>query len=159
MEIIVADSSPLIALLNIHRLELLPALFTTIIVPPAVASEIEPGEQPDSPWFMLKKRDFIRIAHCNENDSRLTILRLQLDAGESEAILLAKQRGLPLLIDERGGRNMARDMGLNIVGLVGALLALKQKGRLPTNSLIEVVEALECARFRMSKELKALLLQ
>ena len=34
-----SDSSPLIALTQIGRLDLLPALFTTVIIPPAVARE------------------------------------------------------------------------------------------------------------------------
>ena len=38
--LVIADSSPLIALVNIGHIEVLPKLFAEIVIPPAVASEI-----------------------------------------------------------------------------------------------------------------------
>ena len=49
MKVIVSNSSPLIALLNIQQLDLLKFLFNEVIVPPTVASEIETREELDSP--------------------------------------------------------------------------------------------------------------
>ncbi len=159
MKVIVSDSSPLIALLNIQQLDLLKLLFDEIFIPPAVANEIEYGEDNDSSWFTIKKTGFIRIENLlNNDDSRLAILQLQLDPGESEAILLADQLKIPLLIDERTGRNMAKAMGLDIIGLVGVLYALKQDGRIPTGQMQTLVNALEQVHFRLSNDLKALLL-
>lgn len=158
MKVIVSDSSPLIALLNIQRLDLLKFLFNEVIIPPTVASEIEAGEEVDSLWFAFKKSGFIRIEPLSKPDKRLAILELQLDAGESEAILLADQLKQTLLIDERAGRNMAKTMGLDIIGLVGVLYALRQGEHITHNDGVEIVEALEREHFRMSKYLKNLLL-
>ena len=158
MKIVVSDSSPLMALLNIHQFELLKLLFDEIIIPSAVAGEIETGEAKNSPWYAFKKSGFIRIESLPKDDNRLAILELQLDLGESEAILLADQLKLPLLIDERAGRHMAKSMGLDIIGLVGILLALKQGEHITHNDVLSLVDALEQANFRMSRALKSLLL-
>jgi predicted nucleic acid-binding protein len=158
MKIIVSDSSPLIALLNIKQLNLLKLLFNEVIIPPTVANEIETGEKAHSPWFTYKKSGFIRVKSLPKPDKRLAILELQLDAGESEAILLADQLKQPLLIDERAGRNMAKAIGLDIIGLVGVLYALKQGKHITHDEGVDIVEALERVHFRMSKDLKELLL-
>ena len=158
MDIIVADSSPLIALLNINQLDLLKLSFKKIIVPEMVAKEIELKEQQGSAWFLLKKSGFISVESLAENDDRLILLKLQLDDGESEAILLSDQLKLLLLIDERAGRNMAKSMGLPIIGLVGVLYALKQQGHIEADKMKQLVCALEQVHFRMSKTLKELLL-
>ena len=46
-----------------------------------------------------------------------------LDLGESEAIALAVQFGLRLLIDERRGARVARAHGIVVTGVVGVVLA------------------------------------
>ena len=48
---VVADASPLIALQQIGQLHLLQALFSEVIVPPAVAREIQPSV-PGVPWII-----------------------------------------------------------------------------------------------------------
>ena len=52
----------------------------------------------------------------------LTTLSYLLDLGESEAIMLAKNLNLPLIIDEINGRKIARQMGIPILGLLGTLI-------------------------------------
>lgn len=158
MKVIVSDSSPLIALLNIHNLDLLKLLFKEVIIPPIIANEVEVGEEENSPWFTFKDSGFICVEPLPKSDKRQAILELQLDAGESEAILLADQLKHLLLIDERAGRNMAKTMGLDIIGLVGVLYALKQGEHITHNDAVEIVEALDRVKFRMSKSLKALFL-
>ncbi|MGB1311905.1 MAG: hypothetical protein ACPG47_11870 [Leucothrix sp.] len=55
-----------------------------------VSSEIERGLGADSDWFEHKRQGFI-IVQAIKDDARLLLLNLQLDPGESEAILLADQ--------------------------------------------------------------------
>jgi hypothetical protein len=45
-----------------------------------------------------------------------------LDKGEREAIRLALELELPLLIEEEAGRRVARELGLHISGIAGQLL-------------------------------------
>ncbi|MBW3543609.1 MAG: hypothetical protein KY476_25440 [Planctomycetes bacterium] len=51
--LVVADSSPLIALINLGDIAVLPALFQEVIIPPEVASEL------DSPRRPQNIRDFV----------------------------------------------------------------------------------------------------
>ncbi|WGZ92439.1 MAG: hypothetical protein QJT81_11165 [Candidatus Thiothrix putei] len=157
-ELVVADSSPLITLLNIGRFDLLGKLFTHIIVPPMVAEEVGCGEADSSIWFAMQQSGFIRIATL-QADKRLPVLLLQIDPGESEAILLADQLKQPLLIDDKAGRKMAQMMGLRITGLVGILEALQKKGALSAEQMPGILDDLEKVEFRLSAALKQRLLE
>ncbi len=156
--LVVADSSPLITLLNIGRFDLLEKLFTHIIVPAMVAEEVGRGEACDSAWFVAQRADFVRSVILPA-DQRLPVLLLQIDPGESEAILLADQLKLPLLIDDKAGRKMANLIGLKITGLVGVLGALKKQGDISVSQMPVILDALEKAEFRLSVDLKRGLLE
>ena len=49
----------------------------------------------------------------------LDTLKSVLDLGESEAIALALEEKMPLIIDEKKGRKIALREGLKIIGLLG----------------------------------------
>lgn len=56
-------------------------------------------------------------------------LLVELDRGESEAIVVALELGADLLlIDERTGRDIARRMAMRRTGLVGVLIEAKSQG-------------------------------
>jgi len=108
---IVSDSTTLIVLLDLERIELLSNLFTQIIIPSAVYDEITIKNKNRLPsWIVVKKV---------ENLEMLEALKLLLDRGESEAITLALTLKMPLIIDEKKGRKIALREGLEILGLLG----------------------------------------
>ncbi len=128
----IANAGPLIALGRIEHLALLPALYGEIIVPPAVYREVvqdmtRSGSQEiaQAPWICQEAAgDTIAVER----------LRYWLDAGESEAIVLAYSLQLPLLIDERRGRTIATTLGVSCTGTVGTLLVAKHRGQIPAVS-------------------------
>jgi predicted nucleic acid-binding protein len=138
--IIVADASPLIALSRVGRLDLLRQMFGTLVVPEAVWQEVAsvPDDRPGS----VELRSSAWVSHTAVQDTALVrLLRQDLGAGESEAIVLAHElRADVLLIDERLGRSAATRLGLAITGLVGVLIDARRRGLLPDAS--QVVESL-----------------
>lgn len=125
---IVSNTSPIINLACIGQLDLLPALFGTLVIPPAVFREITVAI-PDAPGAAA-----IRMAPWIErkaiaNQPLVATLRLELDPGEAEAIACALENQAELLlIDERRGRRTADRLGIPIVGLIGVLLIAKRQG-------------------------------
>ncbi len=116
---VVADASPLIAFQQIGQLSLLQAIFTEVIVPPAVAREIQPSV-PSVPWIVERP-----LAQAIAP----LVLRASLGAGESEALSLAMELHADrLLVDERAARRAAGALGLGVIGTLGVLLAAKRKG-------------------------------
>ncbi|MEM1214093.1 MAG: DUF3368 domain-containing protein [Bacteroidota bacterium] len=66
-----------------------------------------------------------------ENRKRYHLLLQKLDPGEAEAIVLAQELNADLLlIDERKGRQIAKESGLRITGLIGVLLESKRRGEI-----------------------------
>jgi predicted nucleic acid-binding protein len=65
------------------------------------------------------------------NRARVTELLTQLDAGEAEAIALAEELLLDLLIDEKAGRNIAQQLGVRVTGVIGVWLEAKTSSLIP----------------------------
>lgn len=74
-----------------------------------------------------------------------------LDPGESEAIVLAREMRITLLMDERRGRTIAEAMGLSRTGTVGILLAAKASGQV--QAITPMLDALLTAGVRLSPSL------
>ena len=138
--IVVCDASPLINLGRISRLALLPALYDQVVLPQAVWEEGvvrgkgKPGaaEVEKAPWV---QRDTVH------NRALVQALLQQLDAGEAESIVLAMERKDDLLLmDEPLGREVARHLGVRIMGVVGLLVDARHQGLI--DSLAEELDHL-----------------
>jgi predicted nucleic acid-binding protein len=110
--VIVADASCLIGLDNINRLPILAKLYTEILLPPAVSMEFG---NPIS---------FARIVVPSDKDL-VRSLSILLGAGESEAIALAIEKKVQVILDDKKARGIAEEMGLMPIGTVGILLKAK----------------------------------
>ena len=156
--IVVADSSVLIALSRIGRLGILPQLFGQVMIPTAVAAEINAKRQPAeivAPWLQVVN---VRNASLVNELMRVSQDRNKLDKGESEAIVLAIEVDARyLLIDERRGRKMASRYGLKIVGVLGILALAKREGILP--EVRGTLDDLVAAGFRISDSLYRVVLE
>lgn len=144
---IVSNSSPLIALAAIDRLSLLPDLFEIVAIPPAVAAETRRALPVHSAWLHV------------ENLTRelpKAVLRAALGDGEREAIALALERWDQILVDDRPARNLARELGLDVVGTVGVLLAAKRQ-RLLTAVKPELDKLLNASFFLSPQLVQAVL--
>ncbi len=138
-EPVVADSTCLIGLERVGQLDILPALFEPVMIPPEVAREFGGSFS----WLQIK--DLV-------SGSLVAALRLAVDAGEAEAIALASEKGCRLISDDKQARAAAKSLGLAVIGTIGVLVRAKQSGVLTT--LKPVLDELEINNFYLSEELR-----
>ncbi len=117
MTLVVSDNSPLNILIRVGCQETLPRLFNRVVVPAEVAQEMAHPAAPTAiRKFIDNSPEWLSI------QSPFKLLPLPgLDPGELAAISLAVELKAPLPIDERLGRKIATELGLDIIGAVGIL--------------------------------------
>ena len=126
-KIIISDTSTIGYLIKINQLELLEKLYNEIIIPPAVITELFSLEQFGYNIRDITQKKWISIQSPKSLLSFNHIISGSLDLGETEAISLAVELKADLLIiDEQQGRFVAKNLGLEITGLVGIFLAAKK---------------------------------
>jgi len=148
--LIVTDTTTLIVLGKQQQLEILKACFERVLLPPAVYAEWLAGDAATD--GVVGERDWLDVI-TPDDTALLTELRGLLDAGEAEAMVLAKQHGLPLLVDEKKGRNIARMMGIPVLGLVGVLLLAVQRRLLTAEAATAILHQARDTGFRLSDRL------
>jgi len=156
--IVVSDSTTLISLISIERFELLFKFSDSITITPAVYSEVtvqKLAKRILDEYISLSK---VTVSEVN-NTKKVKELLIRLDLGESESIVLAEEQNLPLIIDEKRGKNIALSFGLETIGLVGILLVYKKGGHISSAEIIEIVEELRAVSFWVSDKLLGLLLE
>lgn len=127
--IVVSNTTPIISLASIGRIDLLKKLFTNIYIPRAVFDEIKSKdsfgyEDIDDPFFIVKDI---------KDEFATNILLNDLDLGEAQTIVLAKELNANIvLIDENIGYRLAVSQDLNVKRTLSLLIASKNKGYIKT---------------------------
>ena len=99
-------------------------------------------------WIIIKKV---------KNRSILPILRTNLHSGGLEAIILATEEKADFLtLDDLKARNVAKKMGLNVIGTIGILLLAKKRGIIKED-IEEILKLLIKNGFYISEKLKELI--
>jgi predicted nucleic acid-binding protein len=118
--IVISDTTALIILAKSDAFSLLSNLFQKIYIPQAVYDELMVKE--DIVNYRIKKFDTIVVKPVSDLAILERVKILKIDRGEVEAISLALELNLMLIIDERKGRKIALNQGLKIVGVLGILI-------------------------------------
>jgi predicted nucleic acid-binding protein len=128
--IVVSNSTPLIALARLGRLNLLASLFKRILIPAEVQHEVTVAGRGLPGAEEVRNANWIEVAPRRSSaDPSLTQACLNLGEGERGAILLAKTLPADLiLLDEWKARRVAREAGLSMVGSIGILEAAARSG-------------------------------
>lgn len=157
MQKVICNSSILIHLAKIGKIELLKEYFQEVTIPEAVYKEcIVEGDSRDE-ISMIKSADWIRVLKVNDR-KMVKLLQSSLDDGESEAIALALETKSELiLLDDSDAREKARLFGLTITGTIGILLRAKVDGKI--YNLKEMLEKLRETGFRITDTLQTKLLK
>ncbi|RZN32655.1 MAG: DUF3368 domain-containing protein [Methanosarcinales archaeon] len=148
MMVVVCNSTPLIALSRIGKLELLREYFSEVYVPGEVYDEVVTRGEGLSGEKEVKSVDWIKVEMVT-NEIAVDSLCTTLDRGESEVIVLAREKNALLILDDGDGRRIARSLGLKIAGTIGLLLLAAEDGTL---DLKRSIEDLMPAGFRLSKK-------
>jgi len=120
--ILIADSSALIALAVIDKLDILEILFNEVYVPRAVYNEISYHTKEESEKLALFCKNRVVDIKSEVN------LNITLGKGESEAIILYKEKCADfLLCDDKKAKKFAISCGVNVIGSLGVLLKAKEK--------------------------------
>ncbi len=147
--IIIADSSPLISLATIDKLELLEDYFDEVYVPYAVYKEVSTYDKP----FSEKLKKYLENRVLNvENQYMVSVLNERIDLGEAEAITLAFEKKADFIIlDDLKARKTAIRNGLNVIGTLGLLLEAKKEGKI--TNLKELIKTFTDNDIRLSEQL------
>ena len=152
---VISNTTPIIALSIIQKLDLLEQLYGEVWIPPAVEQEVLAGGTRAGAIELISAA-YIRTIPLQ--DARRADLLSDLDRGEAEAIALALEHHADLLIiDERLGRRHAQRLGLTITGVLGVLLRAKRDGHL--SQLAPEIDRLQQSGIRLSDKLVTRVLQ
>ena len=150
---VISDASPLIGLAIVDGLGWLPALFGPVWIPPSVQREVLPG---------LNARGELELAAAIKGKAlrvwRKTIPDVtadlgDLDEGETDCIRIALSEGATnaiLLMDERAGRAIAHEHGIQVAG-TAAVIGFARKHGLIESARCSF-ERLHASDFRISAE-------
>jgi len=146
----VVNSSPLIFLAKINRLNLLNKLFDEVIIPKAVYEEAVLNGKRDK-TEIIKNLNWIKVEEV-KNRRLINFLMNFIDYGESEVIAYAVENNIDLVVlDDKDARKIAREFYLKVIGTLGILIISKKKGYI--NELKPIIEKLGDNNFRISEKL------
>jgi len=154
--LVVVNTTPIIALSLIGKLDLLRALYGQVVAPPSVEAEVLAGGRDGIGSSELQEASWFRIAALQ--DPRRAALLADLDRGEAEVLALALELNADLVIlDERLARQHAKRLGLRLTGTLGVLLKAKQLGLV--DAIAPLVDELRIGGIRLSDAVIAIVLE
>lgn len=135
--VVVADTTPLNYLILIGQAEVLRELFGEVMIPEAVLAELRHPKAPAAvASWLLNLPDWLTVEKVARVDQTI-----QLGQGETEAISLAVEREIPIvLMDERRGRSAAEARGLLAVGTLNILDLADERGLFDGVAMLETLK-------------------
>ena len=123
--IIVSDSSPLISLSIISKLDLLVEIFDDFLIPEEVYEEVTRKNKPFASILAKHLKSHIKKI---KNITAMQVLTMDIGPGEAAAIILALENNIKLiLLDDARARKVAIHNNLTPVGTLGVLIKAKEK--------------------------------
>lgn len=153
---VIVDTSPLQYLHQTRLLDLMPRLYSQILVPGAVAEELATGA---AEGYDVPRVDTLPWVEVRRLEGRQLVLpAANLGAGEREVLTLAVEMpGSSVVLDDRWARHHARLLGVPVTGTLGILLKAKQRGLL--ESVRPVLERLSLLGFHLDAPTGSLVLR
>ncbi|MCM1160040.1 MAG: DUF3368 domain-containing protein [Roseburia sp.] len=153
--IVISDTTPILSLLKAKQLELLRQLYGSVIVPEAVYEELTMNSAFVNERAIIMECSFIVVEKVHNQES-VRLLRdvTGLDAGESEALILYKEKKADiLLMDEHKGRSVAKKMSVEHIGTVGILMSAYDSNAISAHEVEYCLEVFLDKDIRLSRRL------
>jgi len=146
MRKVISNTSCLIALANIGRLDLLKEVYGTVLITEEVAAE-----------FGDSTPEWINITTVKDQ-TKTKLIAKTLDIGEASTIALALEQDNALIIlDDKKARRYAQGFELTFTGTLGVIVKAKQMGL--TVDLKAIVADFRRIDFRMPPDIESMLLE
>ena len=143
----------MIVILKIQQAQLLPQLFTEILVPLGVFEEVTTKD--DIASTQLPSISWIQTVEVNGIAPE--VAAWDLGKGESEVLSLALKNSDAAIVDDRAARRCGQALGITTIGTGGLLILAKRRGLIP--SISPGIQALRDAGLWLSDSLVNLLKQ
>ena len=141
---IIADTSCLVLLEKIDKLDILRKLYGNITITPVIANEFG-SELPN--WMEVRK---------TEDQKYQRLLETNIDPGEASGIALAVEIGGLLILDDKKARTLAQELKLDVTGTLGVLVDATRNNHI--SSFDQVLKRIKQTNFHLSEDLEQKLL-
>lgn len=154
---VIVNSTPLIVLANVNKLELLQQLYGRIIVPQAVYDEVT--AKPHSLSSLTVAQSHWIVVEQISNQAEKKMYQAKLHAGEVEVMILAQENPQAdlVILDDNAAKKTAKYLGLKVTGTLGILVKAKEQNFL--EEIRPVLDEIIANGFYISKTLYHLVLQ
>ena len=155
---IVSDSTPLIYLAKIGRLDLLRDVFKKIHIPEAVFHEaVTQGkainisvayiiENAIGTWIIVKQ-----VEPETDTERHFLDTNIKLGSGEKEALKLCRQlNAVHFIADDREARRVSRIMKIRPIGTIGILVQASRQDLITKGEALQIIDDLVKVGFRIS---------
>ncbi len=141
--IVVSDTTPLIHFGIIKRLDLLRSMYGKVFITKMVFREaVTEGVALGKPDAFLIEREigkWIKVKDL-KGDAGEICSKYRIHIGEAESILLARELNTDLLLmDERDGRQAARNAGIKVKGTIGVISDCVNRHLLKAGTAVEIL--------------------
>ncbi len=141
--IVVSDSTPLIHLAKVGRIEILFSLYKEILITNEVYREVVVEgnllEKEDAGVVQNYVGRSIHVKNPKSSSARL-VEKYPVHRGEADSIQLALETGAELiLMNEREGRNAAKSEGIGVKGSIGVLFDALKAGLINEDEALSIL--------------------
>lgn len=156
MHRVIVNSTPLIILCNIGKLEILKELYGEIMIPQAVYAEVTAKK--DSACQQIVSADWIHVEQIQDQSDKM-MYKSRLHEGEVEVMILAQEskKADLVVIDDNAVKKTAKYLGLPVTGTMGVLLKAKKRG--VVKEIRPILESMKERGFYISGEIERLVLE
>ena len=147
MREVVSNTSPLLYLHQLGSIDLLPALYSYVLVPASVVEELAAGRAAGHDVPNVASFPWARVV--SSPTLALLALATDLGKGEAEAIAVAHERNALLILADGLARRHAELVGVTLTGTLGVLVKAKAAGHI--QKVAPLVSRLTELGFRLSE--------